>query len=113
VTLTVTSPIERAVTAVASPLRAFLHAESAGGIVLVGAAVTALVWANSPAADGYIQFWQQKITIGGGQASISLDLRHWVNEALMVLSSSSSAWKSSASWSPVNYATGPPQSCPA
>jgi Na+:H+ antiporter, NhaA family len=79
------SPIERAAAAVASPLRAFLHAESAGGIVLVAAAGTALVWANSPAADGYIQFWQQKITFGGGQASISLDLRHWVNEALMVL----------------------------
>ena len=80
-----TSPIERAAAAVASPLRAFLHAESTGGIVLVAAAATALVWANSPAADGYIQFWQQKITFGGGQASISLDLRHWVNDALMVL----------------------------
>jgi Na+:H+ antiporter, NhaA family len=80
-----TSPIERAAAAVASPLRAFLHAESAGGIVLVAAAGTALVWANSPAADGYIQFWQQKITFGGGPASVSLDLRHWVNEALMVL----------------------------
>jgi len=80
-----TSPIERAAAAVASPLRAFLHAESAGGIVLVAAAGTALVWANSPAADGYIQFWQQKITFGGGPASVSLDLRHWVNDALMVL----------------------------
>lgn len=78
-------PVKRVVTAVASPLRAFLHAESAGGIVLVVAAAAALVWANSPAADGYVQFWQQKITLGGGQASVSHDLRHWVNDGLMVL----------------------------
>jgi Na+:H+ antiporter, NhaA family len=77
--------ITRAATAVASPLRAFLHAESAGGIVLVIAAAIALVWANSPAADGYAQFWQQKITLGGGPATISHDLRHWVNDGLMAL----------------------------
>jgi NhaA family Na+:H+ antiporter len=71
--------------AVTSPLRVFLHAESAGGIVLVIAAASALVWANSPAADGYAQFWQQKITLGGGPASVTHDLRHWVNDGLMVL----------------------------
>ncbi|MER7741970.1 Na+/H+ antiporter NhaA [Streptomyces sp. NPDC096538] len=71
--------------AVTSPLRAFLHAESAGGIVLVIAAVSALVWANSPAADGYAQFWQQKVTLGSGQARVTHDLRHWVNDGLMVL----------------------------
>ncbi|WP_158693107.1 Na+/H+ antiporter NhaA [Streptomyces viridochromogenes] len=70
---------------VASPLRAFLHAESAGGIVLVAAAVSALVWANSPAADGYAQFWQQKVSFGGGEARVTHDLRHWVNDGLMVL----------------------------
>ncbi|MFI2433295.1 Na+/H+ antiporter NhaA [Streptomyces sp. NPDC018693] len=71
--------------AVASPSRAFLHAESAGGIVLVAAAVSALVWANSPAADGYAQFWQQKVSLGGGEAKVTHDLRHWVNDGLMVL----------------------------
>jgi NhaA family Na+:H+ antiporter len=72
-------------TAVVSPLRAFLHAESAGGIVLVMAAASALVWANSPAADGYAQFWQQKVSLGGGEARVTHDLRHWVNDGLMVL----------------------------
>ncbi|MEW2633881.1 Na+/H+ antiporter NhaA [Streptomyces sp. NPDC048389] len=78
-------PIKRMATAVASPLRAFLHAESAGGIVLVVAAAGALVWANSPAADGYAQFWQQRITLGSGAAGVTHDLRHWVNDGLMVL----------------------------
>jgi Na+:H+ antiporter, NhaA family len=65
----------RVAAAVGSPLRAFLHAESAGGLVLVAAAAGALVWANSPAAEGYAQFWHQTLTIGGS-AGISLDLQH-------------------------------------
>jgi len=80
-----TGPIKRMAAAVAPPLRAFLHTESAGGVVLVAAAAAALVWANSPAAGGYAQFWEQKIALGSGQASVSHDLRHWVNDGLMVL----------------------------
>lgn len=80
-----TDQIQRVAASVVSPLRAFLHAESAGGIVLVAAAATALVLANSPAADGYAQFWQQTITVGVGEASVTDDLRHWVNDGLMVL----------------------------
>jgi Na+:H+ antiporter, NhaA family len=74
----------RVAAAVGSPLRAFLHAESAGGLVLVAAAAGALVWANSPAAEGYAQFWHQTLTIGGS-AGISLDLQHWVNDGLMAV----------------------------
>jgi NhaA family Na+:H+ antiporter len=81
----VAGPVKRTAAVVANPLRAFLHAESSGGIVLLVAAATALVWANSPAADGYVQFWQQTITLGGGQASVSHDLQHWINEGLMAL----------------------------
>lgn len=79
----VTGPLKRVAASAASPLRAFLHAESAGGIVLVVAAAAALMWANSPTADGYAQFWHQAVTVGGGPASISHDLRHWVNDGLM------------------------------
>jgi NhaA family Na+:H+ antiporter len=82
---TVTKPIERLTATVASPLRAFLHAENAGGIVLVAAAVAALVWANSPAADGYAQFWHQTISVGAGPAQVTEDLQHWVNDGLMAI----------------------------
>lgn len=78
-------PIKRVAAVAVSPLRAFVHAESAGGILLVAAAAAGLLWANSPAADGYAQFWQQKITLGGGPVSVSHDLRHWVKDGLMVL----------------------------
>lgn len=67
------------------PLREFLHAEVAGGIVLALAAGAALVWANSPAADSYGMLWSHKVTVGVGPASISEDLRHWVNDGLMTV----------------------------
>ncbi len=80
-----TDSVKRAAAAVTTPLRAFLHAESAGGIVLVVAAVAALVWANGPAADGYAQFWHQTISLGAGPVAITEDLQHWVNDGLMAV----------------------------
>ncbi len=80
-----TDSVKRVAAAVTTPLRAFLHAESAGGIVLVVAAVAALVWANSPAADGYVQFWHQTVSVGAGPVVITEDLQHWVNDGLMAI----------------------------
>lgn len=80
-----TGPARQVAATIASPLKAFLRAESAGGVVLVVGAAAGLVWANSSAADSYVQFWQQKLSIGTGQTGISHDLRHWVNDGLMAL----------------------------
>jgi len=70
---------------VVDPLREFLHDEAAGGIVLLMATVAALVWANSGAADGYDLLWHSKLTVGTGPEAVTQDLRHWVNDGLMVL----------------------------
>jgi NhaA family Na+:H+ antiporter len=67
------------------PLREFLHAEAAGGVVLAVAAVAALLWANSPAAEGYRALWEHEVTIGAGAAAVTEDLRHWINDGLMTL----------------------------
>jgi Na+:H+ antiporter, NhaA family len=67
------------------PLPEFLHAEAAGGVALAIAAVAALVWANSPAADSYGALWEYKLTIGPGSVAVTEDLRHWVNEGLMAV----------------------------
>jgi len=40
-----------------SPLRDFLHTESAGAVLLAAAALAALVWANSPWSDSYERLW--------------------------------------------------------
>ena len=67
----------------AAPVRDFLSTESGGAVVLLGAAVAALLWANSPWSDSYESFWTTKLSIRVGGEGISMDLRHWVNEGLM------------------------------
>lgn len=67
------------------PLHAFFSAESAGGIVLMIAAIAALIWANSPAGDSYPHFWHLKLSISAGSLSHSMSFEHWVNDGLMVI----------------------------
>jgi Na+/H+ antiporter NhaA len=67
----------------AAPVRDFLGNETGGAVVLLGAAVAALLWANSPWSGSYESFWTTKLAIRLGSEGISMDLRHWVNEGLM------------------------------
>jgi len=67
------------------PLQAFLAAESAGGIVLLAAALAALVWANSPWGDTYAQVWHAKLAIAVGEHRFAMSLEHWVNDGLMAV----------------------------
>jgi Na+/H+ antiporter NhaA len=57
--------------------RRFQDSEAAGGYLLIGCTVLALILANSPAAPGYAAFWRAKL---GG-----LSLAQWVNDALMAV----------------------------
>lgn len=67
------------------PLRDFLAAETAGGVVVVSAAFAALVWANSPWSASYDTVWQTSVGLNIGRYGFALDLRHWVNDGLMAL----------------------------
>ncbi|HTC59281.1 MAG TPA: Na+/H+ antiporter NhaA [Solirubrobacteraceae bacterium] len=67
----------------AAPVRDFLSTETGGAIVLLGATVLALLWANSPWSSSYDSLWSTKLSISIGGGGISADLRHWVNEGLM------------------------------
>ncbi|HEX7300104.1 MAG TPA: Na+/H+ antiporter NhaA [Solirubrobacteraceae bacterium] len=69
----------------AAPVRDFLRTETGSAIVLLGAALAALVWANSPWWDSYESFWATKFAITLDGWSLSADLRHWVNDGLMTL----------------------------
>ncbi|WBX84478.1 Na+/H+ antiporter NhaA [Sphingosinicella microcystinivorans] len=60
-----------------SALRAFLRTESAGGIVLMAAAVAALAVANSPLSAAY--FAALKTYVG------PLSVSHWINDGLMAI----------------------------
>jgi NhaA family Na+:H+ antiporter len=74
-------PVERIV----RPFQDFAHKQSSGGILLIAATVIALVWANSPWAGSYAALWHTKLTVGVGDASISKDLTHWINDGLMAV----------------------------
>ena len=67
----------------AAPVRSFLSTETGSAVVLLGAIVAALVWANSPWSDSYESLWTTKLSITIGGSGISEDLRHWVNDGLM------------------------------
>ena len=67
----------------AAPVRNFLSTESAGAVALLGGAVAALVWANSPWSDSYESFWTTTLSIQVGSEGISMDLRDWVTQGLM------------------------------
>ncbi|MDQ2700442.1 MAG: Na+/H+ antiporter NhaA [Actinomycetota bacterium] len=63
----------------------FIRSEVAGGAVLLVATITAIAWANAPFGDSYFSFWQTELSVGFGDFSISDDLQHWVNDALMAI----------------------------
>lgn len=68
-----------------SALERFSHIEAVSGIVLLIAAVIALIWANSPAADSYEHFWNTQVTVGLGDFSVSRSLHFLVNDGLMTI----------------------------
>jgi len=63
----------------------YFGTEAGGSALLLAATVLALVWANSPWSDSYASFWSIRAAIGVGDLTLSLDLRHWVNDAAMAL----------------------------
>jgi Na+/H+ antiporter NhaA len=69
----------------AAPVRSFLSTEAGGALVMLGAAVAALLWANSPWWHTYESVWTTKLGVQLGATGIATDLRHWVNEGLMAL----------------------------
>lgn len=67
------------------PFQDFAHKQSSSGILLIIATVVALVWANSPWAESYSHLWHTKLTVGLGDASLTKDLSHWINDGLMAV----------------------------
>ncbi|MDP2710346.1 MAG: Na+/H+ antiporter NhaA [Solirubrobacteraceae bacterium] len=61
----------------------FVRDETVGGAILLAAAVVALIWANL--GGSYESVWSTELTLGVGSLSLTEDLRHWVNDGLMVL----------------------------
>jgi NhaA family Na+:H+ antiporter len=67
-----------------SMLNRFVQSETSGSILLFGATVVALVWANSPWSASYFAFWKLPLQLGR-HSLFSMDLHHWIDDGLMVL----------------------------
>ena len=66
-------------------LRDFIQNEAFGGVLLLGCAVIALAWANSPWHGRYDALWHAELTLGTAQVNLTESLRHWVNDGLMAI----------------------------
>ncbi len=67
------------------PFQRFFAIEAASGVLLLGATVVALVWANSPFGHAYEQLWHTELAIHLGSWSLGLTLHEWVSDALMTI----------------------------
>lgn len=67
------------------PIRRFAELESAGGIVLILCTIVALVWANSPWAEGYEHLWHHQFGFSYDSFTLEKHLSHWINDGLMVI----------------------------
>jgi NhaA family Na+:H+ antiporter len=63
------------------PIQEFIHIQGMSSILLLGAAIAALVWANSPWHDSYHHVWELELTL----SSIQLPVHAWINDALMAI----------------------------
>jgi Na+:H+ antiporter, NhaA family len=63
------------------PIQEFIHIQGISSVVLLGAAIVALIWANSPWHDSYHHVWELELTL----SSLRLPVHEWINDALMAL----------------------------
>ena len=68
-----------------SMLRSFLQLESSAGLILMGAAVLAMIAANSPASTLYGHFLDTPVEVRVGGLQIAKPLFLWVNDGLMAI----------------------------
>jgi Na+:H+ antiporter, NhaA family len=75
------APIDR----ILRPFQQFAEQETSSGLVLLGCAIVALAWANSPWGASYQELWEQQITIGHARRGLTMSLHHWINDGLMAI----------------------------
>ena len=65
------------------PFQMFLDYKLAGALLLLGATVTALIWANSPFAQQYQDLLHAQAAVGIGDFRLEKSISHWINDGLM------------------------------
>lgn len=78
-------PLEALFGRILSPFERFLQRTTAGGVILMGTTVLALVLANTAWGDHARHLWEQPLSLGLGSRELKLSLHSWINEGLMTL----------------------------
>ena len=71
--------------AVMLPVQRYIHTEAIGGIVLLGATIAALAWANSPWAADYHHLLETHLSLDLAAFAIDLTVEEWINDGLMAI----------------------------
>ena len=79
------APARRVVRRVVGPVERFLAVEASSGIVLLGVALVAMLWANSRWASTYVALWHTPVGLRLGPWAFERDLHFWVNDGLMTV----------------------------
>jgi NhaA family Na+:H+ antiporter len=79
------APWERTFRKVLTPFEEFVHRQTAGGILLMAAAIIAIFLANGALAAWYEHFIHTPIAVSFGNWNLQMSLHHWINDALMAL----------------------------
>lgn len=66
------------------PVQEFIATEASGGIVLMLAAAAALLWANSPWSEQYVDLLHEHLIVDIGVFHVDEDLHFWINDVAMV-----------------------------
>jgi len=69
------------------PVQEFIKTETSGSLFLIGTTVLALIWANSPWGQSYIDLWRthMEFNIAGDFFKLDKSLLHWINDGLMAV----------------------------
>ena len=67
------------------PFQQFASNKAGSGLLLLGAALIALIWANSTFASSYEHLWELPFAIGTTSFGLTLSLHHWINDGLMAV----------------------------
>ena len=79
------APWEKAFQRIATPFEHFIHAQTTTGLVLAVMTVLALILANSPFSQTYLDFFHINIDFKVGSWALSHSLHHWINDGLMAV----------------------------
>lgn len=68
-----------------NPFQKFVKIESLSGLLLFGATIFALIWANTPYADTYFSLWDFKLGFSSEAFELTKPVILWINDGLMAV----------------------------